>query len=132
MMCKAVPLSRVRQLVGAAAAALAVLFLSEPESVAHALVVSSSPGVNATVSEPAFDVRVRFNSRVDAKRSKLSVISESGEIIPIDLVDSGAADLLAGRVTGLPLGSYRIRWQVLAVDGHITRGDIPFTVAAPE
>jgi methionine-rich copper-binding protein CopC len=21
-----------------------------------------------------------------------------------------------------------VRWQVLAVDGHITRGDVPFTV----
>jgi methionine-rich copper-binding protein CopC len=21
-----------------------------------------------------------------------------------------------------------VRWQVLAIDGHITRGDVPFTV----
>jgi methionine-rich copper-binding protein CopC len=28
-------------------------------------------------------------------------------------------------------GNYTIRWQVLAVDGHITRGDVPFTVTAP-
>ena len=25
-------------------------------------------------------------------------------------------------------GAYVVRWQVLAVDGHITRGDVPFTV----
>ena len=25
-----------------------------------------------------------------------------------------------------------MRWQVLAVDGHITRGDVPFTVTGPE
>ena len=25
-------------------------------------------------------------------------------------------------------GSYAVRWQVLAVDGHITRGDVPFVV----
>jgi copper resistance protein C len=25
-------------------------------------------------------------------------------------------------------GSYSVRWQVLAIDGHITRGDVPFTV----
>jgi methionine-rich copper-binding protein CopC len=30
---------------------------------------------------------------------------------------------------GLGSGAYRLRWQVLAVEGHITRGDIPFTVA---
>jgi methionine-rich copper-binding protein CopC len=25
-------------------------------------------------------------------------------------------------------GAYSVRWQVLAVDGHITRGEVPFTV----
>ncbi|MFI4981818.1 MAG: copper resistance protein CopC, partial [Nevskiales bacterium] len=25
-------------------------------------------------------------------------------------------------------GAYVVRWQVLSVDGHITRGDVPFTV----
>ena len=25
-------------------------------------------------------------------------------------------------------GAYVVRWQVLAIDGHITRGDVPFTV----
>ena len=24
-------------------------------------------------------------------------------------------------------GEWRLRWQVLSIDGHITRGDIPFT-----
>jgi methionine-rich copper-binding protein CopC len=28
-------------------------------------------------------------------------------------------------------GDYRLRWQVLAYDGHITRGEIPFTVMHP-
>jgi methionine-rich copper-binding protein CopC len=27
-------------------------------------------------------------------------------------------------------GAYTIRWQALALDGHITRGDLPFTVTA--
>ena len=30
--------------------------------------------------------------------------------------------------TDLQPGDYVARWQVLAVDGHITRGDVPFTV----
>jgi hypothetical protein len=28
-------------------------------------------------------------------------------------------------------GVYVLRWQVLAIDGHITRGDVPFTVMEP-
>jgi len=32
------------------------------------------------------------------------------------------------RLTGLRAGEYKLRWQVLASDGHITRGEIPFRV----
>ncbi len=28
-------------------------------------------------------------------------------------------------------GDCVLRWQVLAVDGHITRGDVPLSVKAP-
>ena len=41
-----------------------------------------------------------------------------------------AADVLAASATLTP-GAYVMRWQVLAVDGHITRGDVPFTVQGP-
>ena len=40
------------------------------------------------------------------------------------------ADVLAAATTRAP-GSYVIRWQVLSVDGHITRGDVPLIVQAP-
>jgi hypothetical protein len=47
---------------------------------------------------------------------------------PID--PEGPPDLLTSTVTLVP-GAYVLRWQVLAVDGHITRGDVPFTVTEP-
>jgi len=40
------------------------------------------------------------------------------------------ADHLVGEADALAPGDYVLHWQVLAVDGHITRGDIPFSVAA--
>jgi methionine-rich copper-binding protein CopC len=39
-----------------------------------------------------------------------------------------AADLLTADLPDLMSGQYRLRWQVLAIDGHLTRGDIPFSV----
>jgi len=39
-----------------------------------------------------------------------------------------AADILSATANDLKPGEYQLRWQVLAVDGHITRGEIPFTV----
>jgi methionine-rich copper-binding protein CopC len=35
---------------------------------------------------------------------------------------------VTGTTGELATGVYVLRWQVLAVDGHITRGDIPFSV----
>ena len=48
----------------------------------------------------------------------------------LKLDDKGPVDALVGKANGLAPGKYKIRWQVLAIDGHITRGDIPFTVKA--
>ena len=30
----------------------------------------------------------------------------------------------------LPPGDYQVRWKVMAADGHVTEGTVPFTVAA--
>jgi methionine-rich copper-binding protein CopC len=35
---------------------------------------------------------------------------------------------LEARITGVGGGEYKLRWQVLASDGHITRGEISFQV----
>ena len=42
--------------------------------------------------------------------------------------DEDPAGIVRRLLAGLAPGSYVLRWQVLSVDGHITRGDIPFKV----
>ena len=37
-------------------------------------------------------------------------------------------DMLISRADDLKRGAYKLRWQVLAADGHITRGEIFFKV----
>ena len=99
---------------------------------AHAIIVDSSPGVNATVAGPDLDITLRFNSRIDRARSSMSLTPpdlKSGDkpaLLPLDPVD--APDLLKAHAANLKAGAYSLRWQVLSVDGHITRGDIPFKV----
>ena len=36
-----------------------------------------------------------------------------------------------GQLGPLAAGSYVLRWEVLSVDGHISRADLPFTFPAP-
>ncbi len=115
----------------AALAAGAWIVLAAPAARAHAIIVEATPAVRAVVHADAVDVRLRFNSRIDRHRSRLSVLDAIGKETPVRLDENPAADVITAHVSGLAAGEYRLRWQVLALDGHITRGDIPFTIAAP-
>ena len=109
--------------------AVASLLASAPAS-AHAIIIAAQPGVGATVAGPNLSVDLRFNSRIDHLRSRVW-LTEGDKPIPVKLDTEGAPDHLTGAVATLQPGDYVLHWQVLAVDGHITRGDIPFHVATP-
>jgi methionine-rich copper-binding protein CopC len=113
----------------AALAALAWVVLAAPPTLAHAIIVEASPAVGAVLHAGTVDVRLRFNSRIDRHRSRLGVLDAVGKETPVKLDDNTPADIITAHISGLVPGEYRLRWQVLALDGHITRGDIPFTVA---
>jgi len=95
---------------------------------AHAIIVSADPAVDAVVRAPSLPVTLRFNSRIDRERSRLTLLRSDGSSQPVPLARAGSPDTLAAKIDGLAPGRYRLRWQVLAIDGHITRGDIPFAV----
>jgi methionine-rich copper-binding protein CopC len=108
---------------------LAVLCLAPGLASAHAIVMEATPPVGAVVRGPALHVLLRFNSRIDHQRSRLTLIRGDGSNEPVTIADSDGPSDVAAMLDGLTPGKYRLRWQVLAIDGHITRGDIPFTVA---
>jgi copper resistance protein C len=96
---------------------------------AHAIVVAANPTVGATVTGPRLAIELRFNSRIDAVRSRLSLVKPDGSTLPLPLAAGAPPEVLSAEAQGLAPGRYRLRWQVLGLDGHITRGDIPFAVA---
>jgi methionine-rich copper-binding protein CopC len=120
---------RLVVLLIAAGLGSAGLGLGSTAARAHAIVVSSQPAAGAVVPGKTVAVVVRFNSRIDPVRSRLLLVRADGTSTTLALADAQSPDTLAAAVGELAPGSYRLRWQVLAVDGHITRGDIPFTVA---
>jgi len=102
---------------------------------AHAIIRRSEPAAGASVPPGPVQLRLVFNSRLDHGRSALHVapmrLGGGGSADEVDVplaADSPAAELI-GTTGPLSPGAWRVRWQVLALDGHITRGDIPFTVA---
>jgi methionine-rich copper-binding protein CopC len=106
--------------------ALAVLLLPRL-ALAHAHLLSSTPAASATVHGPKVAIELRYNSRVDGQRSTLTLVMPDSSTKQLTLdSQSGPANLNAHAT--LQPGSYTIRWQALATDGHINRGEIPFTV----
>jgi copper resistance protein C len=101
---------------------------SPSRALAHAVLLSSTPQKNAFVSGPDITINLKYNSRVDGARSTLSLLKPDGTIEKIDAPAQPAPDVLSTTGRGLTKGAYVLRWQVLASDGHITRGEVPFKV----
>jgi copper resistance protein C len=97
-------------------------------ALAHAVLVSSTPQKNATVRGPNITISLKYNSRVDGARSTLSLLKPDGTVEKIGTPAQPAPDELSATGHGLAKGAYVLRWQVLASDGHITRGEVPFEV----
>jgi methionine-rich copper-binding protein CopC len=105
------------------------MLLLSRAATAHAILVESTPSINSTVIGPNLSVKLRFNVRIDATRSRLTLVKPDATTQSLAIAKDTPADTLASQALSLNPGEYRIRWQVLASDGHITRGEIPFQVA---
>ncbi len=95
---------------------------------AHAVLMQSKPAINAAVKGPNVPIWLRFNVRVDGKRSHLELIAPDGSTIPVDSPKQTAPDILESSVSGLKPGAYKLQWRVLASDGHMSNGVVEFTV----
>ena len=102
--------------------------LASVGAAAHALVVASRPSPNAVVAPGEIGVELRFNSRIDARRSRVVVREPDGAELIVAVASDPSRAMLTGRVVVARAGRFALRWQVLSVDGHVTRGEIPFVV----
>lgn len=117
---------RVRRLRNAIVALGAALVTQA--ALAHAIVESSQPSPNAVVAPGEMHVSVRFSSRIDTARSRLALVAPNGRETPLTLGASAAPGVLTSTTRLTAGGRYTLHWQVLSLDGHVTRGDIPFRV----
>ena len=112
-------------------AGVAGVVLSPRTSEAHAILEASEPKPGATIPPGSVALKLRFNSRIDRARSGLTLTridQASGQIRTSLAIDpDGPPDILTATAALTP-GAYVLHWQVLAIDGHITRGDVAFTV----
>ncbi len=95
---------------------------------AHAILMDSTPKINSTVKGPDVNIDLRFNVRIDGGRSRVLLVSPDGKTSTLALAGQSTPDTLQVHATGLKPGAYKLEWKVLASDGHMSSGDIPFTV----
>jgi len=117
---------RRRRLV---AIALLLLLTASP-AWPHASLVRSSPARRATLTTAPDRVQLWFNEAVEPRFSRVSVRDAAGQ--PVDLgdarVDPDDPKRLTVGLKPLGRGTYRVRFRVLSVDGHVVESEFPFTL----
>ena len=97
-------------------------------ALSHAIIVSAEPGMNSTVAQGVLEIRLAFNSRIDSKRSRLRLRRPDGVVTDVSLTPDDRPGVLAARAQVSAVGRWTLHWQVLSLDGHITRGEVSFSV----
>jgi methionine-rich copper-binding protein CopC len=113
---------------GFVAAVFSFLVLIPKLAMAHAVLVASTPAAHASVKGPELVIHLKFNSRIDGAHSRLYLVTPDGKVQTLALESQSSPAELGAQSVKVSAGEYTIRWQALATDGHITRGEIPFTV----
>jgi copper resistance protein C len=108
---------------------LAVVMLGgSPAAFAHAMLMHSNPADQAVVHNRQVEIALDYDSRIEPSRCAVKLTDAAGKTLPLQMERSIKPSELNAVAHGLANGKYQIHWQVLASDGHITRGNIVFTV----
>jgi methionine-rich copper-binding protein CopC len=102
------------------------MFLVAPAS-AHTRLLSSDPAENAqVVSLP--QVTLRFSESVQRIGITVRVLDSAGTAHQTGAPQVAGFMVTQGVTAGLTPGAYRTVYRVVASDGHVATGEVPFTI----
>lgn len=113
--------------VGIVVIAAAGLFASLPAA-AHAILIDSSPKPDGSLPAGHADLVFKYNSKIDQGRSRLVLVRPDHSQTVLTVAANTDKPNELDSSAELSPGAYVVHWQALALDGHITRGDVAFTV----
>jgi len=109
-------------------AVASAMVLSASPALAHARLVSATPGNGATVTAPR-TIGLTFSERFAAPFSTVEVEDSRGRAISLNKAVSEDGKTLGGSFAApLRAGVYRVAWAIAAADGHRMTGTYNFTV----
>lgn len=97
---------------------------------AHANLERSVPLQDAELKEAPGEIRIQFTENIDPKLSTIVLENEKGAKVSGQLRSENGNALIL-KIGPLEDGIYKVRWQVLSVDTHVTEGSYRFTINAP-
>lgn len=115
----------------AAAAAVAAALAAAPRVVhAHARLVKADPSPRSTIATAPATIRLWFSERIEPAFAVVSIVDARGQSTPLRPVTAGADDPKRVEAPAPPLqpGTYRVRYRVVSVDGHVIEADFAFTL----
>jgi hypothetical protein len=100
---------------------------------AHARLERAAPAAGSAVRASPPQLKLWFTERLEPAFSKVYVFDRNGNQVDKGdpEVDRADAKLLQVSLPTLAPGTYRVKWRVLSVDTHVSKGDLTFNVVAP-
>ena len=106
----------------------AMLMFGAGQAFAHANLVSSDPGKNATIAAPKV-ITLHFSEALEMKVSGFKLTDIDGKPVSLKAVSASDAKSLAAEPTSpLAPGLYTISWTSMGDDAHKMTGTLSFTV----
>jgi methionine-rich copper-binding protein CopC len=114
---------------GLVAPALLGLWLAlSDQGAAHSLLIESVPAHGAKLVTAPPSAMLRFNARIEPALTRVSLLEGQQRRTALEISKESAVDRIIVPLPPLTPGLYSLAYKVLAVDGHVTRGLIQFTV----
>ncbi|EOL8988686.1 CopC domain-containing protein YobA [Cronobacter dublinensis] len=113
------------------ALALVAAVMTAPGVWAHAHLKQQQPAANATVATSPEALTLTFSEGIEPAFSGVTLTGPGGKTLKTGAVKRAPNDdkqLVAPLAAPLASGEYQVRWHVVSVDGHKTKGSYRFSV----
>ena len=108
-----------------------ILFLAWPGYVAaHAKLVSSEPAADAVVEVGPTSILLMFNKPVESAFSSIRISNQNNEAIKTEKPGHKGSNekTLQAVLPKLSSGKYKVKWRLVAKDGHKMKDEFSFSV----
>ena len=109
---------------------LILLLTVHDRSQAHSILVESIPAQGAKLSTAPSTAQLRFNSMIEPGLTRVSLV-QGRQRTALKVGKESVIDRIIMPLPPLGPGVYSIVYKVLALDGHVTKGSVQFTILPP-